>query len=225
MSKTILITGANRGIGLELARQYSAAGWQVLATCRSPEEASDLKALKLEPLSLDVKSEASITELAESLKGQAIDILFNNAGIFGPRGLKLGELSSEAWLEVLQVNSVAPALIAQAFVEHVAASHDKLMVFTSSNMASIAAGSAGEYIYRSSKAALNMVVARAAQALAPKAIRTVAMDPGWVRTDMGGPSASLSAEESVSGIKNVLADLAQDQSGVYLRYDGSTLPW
>jgi len=225
MSKTILITGANRGIGLELAKQYKNAGWQVLATCRDTTNARALQDLELEPFALDVKDVVSINALAEKLKGQAIDVLFNNAGIFGPRGLKLGELDAAAWLEVLQVNSVGPALVTQAFVDHVAASNDKLMVFTSSSMASIAASSSGEYIYRSSKAALNMFVARAAQELASKNIRTVAMDPGWVRTDMGGSAASLSPEESVSGIKATLDALGQDQSGVYLRYDGSSLPW
>ena len=225
MSKTILITGANRGIGLELSKQYKADDWQVLATCREPEKATELKSLGLEPLQLEVTSQASIVALAKQLQGQTLDILFNNAGIFGPRGLNLGQLEPEAWLEVLKVNSVAPALVTQAFVEHVAASQDKLMVFTSSSMASIAAGSTGEYIYRSSKAALNMFVARAAQELATRNIRTVAMDPGWVRTDMGGPSANLSVEESASGIKNILDNLAADQTGVYLRYDGSSLPW
>jgi NAD(P)-dependent dehydrogenase (short-subunit alcohol dehydrogenase family) len=139
--------------------------------------------------------------------------------------LKLGALKQAIWLEVLKINSVAPALVTQAFATNVIASQDKLMVFTSSSMASIAAGSAGEYIYRSSKAALNMFVARAAQELASQGVRTVAMDPGWVRTDMGGPGASISPQESVKGIKNVLDTLPKDKSGVYLRYDGSPLPW
>ena len=224
MNKTILITGANRGIGLALAKQYQDDGWQVLATCREPEKADGLKSLRLEPFALDVTDPKSCSQLAQELVGQSIDVLFNNAGIFGPRGLKLGELEPESWLEVLKVNSVAPALVTQAFLEHVASSQDKLMVYTSSSMASIAAGSSGEYIYRSSKAALNMFVARAAQELDSKGIRTVAMDPGWVRTDMGGSSAALSPEESARGMKNVLDTLGH-QSGVYLRHDGATLPW
>ena len=225
MSKTILITGANRGLGLELAKQYLADNWQVIPTCRKLEEANKLKELGLTPLALEVDSEKSTAHLVNELKGQAIDILFNNAGIFGPRGLSLSELKQDDWLEVLKTNTVSPALLAGALVDNVAKSSHKLMVFMSSSMGSIANGSAGEYIYRSSKAGLNMVVARAAQELAPRGVRTVAMDPGWVRTDMGGESASLSPEESVRGMKNVLDNLSKSSTGVYLRYDGSKLEW
>ncbi len=223
MTKTILITGANRGIGLELSKQYHNAGWQVIAASRKPSDA--LESLGVETVTLDVTDANAITALAKSLEGRAIDVLFNNAGIFGPRRVPVGELEAEVWLEVLKVNTVAPAIVAQAFVENVAASQDKIMVFMSSSMASIEASSPGEYIYRSSKAALNMVVARLAQDLAPKSIRTVAMDPGWVQTDMGGAAADLTPEQSASGIKSVLDNLSSESSGVYLRYDGSSLPW
>ena len=223
--KTILITGANRGLGLELCKQYQADGWQVIPTCRKPAEAATLKDLGLTPLGLEVDSESSIAKLADTISGEPIDVLFNNAGIFGPRGLSLKKLRQDVWLEVLKTNTVSPALLAAALLENVAKSSDKLMVFMSSSMGSIAAGSAGEYIYRSSKAGLNMIVARAAQELAPRGIRTVAMDPGWVRTDMGGSSASLSPEESVRGMKHVLETLGQHTTGVYLRYNGSGLEW
>ncbi len=223
MTKTILITGANRGIGLELSKQYHEAGWHVIAASRQPSDA--LKDLGVETVRLDVTDASSISTLAKELDGRAIDVLFNNAGVFGPRRVPLGELEAASWLEVLQVNTVAPAMVAQALLDNVAASQDKLMVFMSSSMASIQASSPGEYIYRSSKAALNMVVARMAQDLAAQSIRTVAMDPGWVQTDMGGASADLTPEQSVSGIKSVLDNLSSESSGVYLRYDGSSLPW
>ncbi len=225
MSKTILITGANRGLGLGLTRSYQAAQWQVIATCRNPNQARDLLNLGLEPLTLDVTSAKSILELKGRLKDQAIDILFCNAGIFGPRNIGIGSLDEASWLEVLKVNTIAPTLIAQAFEANVAASQDKLMVFMSSNLSSIAKSTGGEYMYRSSKAALNMIVASLAKDLASKGIRTVSISPGWVRTDMGGSEALLSVEESVRGIKSALDNLDSKSSGVFLNYDGTPIAW
>ena len=225
MTKTILVTGANRGLGLELAKQYQADHWRVLATCREPQAAHALRKLGLEPLELDVTDGASTSSLSEKLKDEPIDILFNNAGMFGPRGVELADLNRDVWSNVLSVNVVAPTLVAQAFVRNVATSQDKLLVFMSSALGSVAGSTGGEIVYRSSKAALNMVVATLAQDLKPQNIRTVAISPGWARTDMGGPNASLSPEESVRGMKNVLAKLKTDESGVYLNYDGSLLAW
>lgn len=225
MTKTILITGANRGLGLELAKQYQADDWRVLATCRKPNKAHALQDLGLNPLELNVTDSASIRSLSEKLEQEPIDILFSNAGMFGPRGLGLTEIEQDVWLDVIKVNTLAPVLVAQALVDNVAKSQDKLMVFMSSDLASIQESSGGEYIYRSSKAALNMVVATLAHDVKSRGIRTVAMSPGWVRTDMGGPNARLSTEESVRGIKTVLDELASDTSGVYLKYDGSSLAW
>ncbi len=225
MTKTILVTGANRGLGLELAKQYQADQWRVLATCREPQAAHALRKLGLEPLELDVTDGASTGALSEKLKGEPIDILFNNAGMFGPRGVELADLNRDVWSNVLSVNVVAPTLVAQAFVRNVATSQDKLLVFMSSALGSVAGSTGGEIVYRSSKAALNMVVATLAQDLKPQNIRTVAISPGWVRTDMGGPNASLSPEESVREMKDALAKLKTDESGVYLNYDGSPLAW
>ena len=225
MSKTILITGANRGLGLELAKQYQADNWRVFATCRDPQKSDALKQLGLDPLPLDVTDEASIHSLSQSLKGEPIDIFFSNAGIFGPRGLELAELTREVWLNVLEVNLIAPMLVAQVFIDNVAKSQEKLLVFMSSDLASIANTTGGEYIYRSSKAALNIVVATLVKDLEPQGIRTIAMSPGWVRTDMGGANATLSAEESVRGIKTVLDTLPNNSSGSFLKYDGSPLAW
>lgn len=225
MPKTILITGANRGLGLELAKQYQADNWRVLATCRKPGAAHSLKNLGLEPLELNISDNTSIHSLSQKLKDEPIDIFFSNAGIFGPRGLGLADVTKDSWLEVLEVNTVAPILIAQALIKNVAQSQEKLLVFMSSDLASISNSTGGEYIYRSSKAALNMAVTTLAKELEPQGIRTVAMSPGWVSTDMGGPNAPLSPEESVRGIKSVLDTLAKDKSGVFLKYDGSALTW
>ncbi|MEM7735059.1 MAG: SDR family oxidoreductase [Deinococcota bacterium] len=223
--KRILITGANRGLGLELARQYQAADWEVIATCRQPDQANDLRALGLTPLALDIADDASITALANEVQDMPLDVVFNNAGMFGPRGLPVGKLEAETWLEVLRVNTIAPMLVTQALLENVATSQDKFIVFMSSNLGSIARSSGGEYIYRSSKAALNMSAATLAKDLAPRGIRVVAMSPGWVRTDMGGDSAPLSVEDSVYGIKTVLDNLGEQQTGVFLNHDGTELPW
>lgn len=225
MTKTILITGANRGLGLALAKQYQADAWRVLATCREPQAAAELKALGLDPLELEVTSSASIAALKARLGDEPIDILFNNAGIYGPRGLELAELSKEVWLEVLAVNTIAPTLLTQAFAANVASSQDKLLVFMSSDMGSIQGSDGREYIYRSSKAALNMVVATLAKALEPQGIRALAISPGWVRTDMGGEAAALAPEESASSMKKVLDSLPHGQSGAFLKYDGSTVAW
>ena len=225
MTKTILITGANRGLGFALAQRYESEGWRVLPTCRRPQDAHALQELDLAPLSLDVTEASSIDALSQTLAGEPIDILFNNAGIFGPRGSEIGTLAPDAWLEVMKVNVVAPALIAQALVDNVALSEDKLIAFMSSDLGSVTDTSGGEYIYRSSKAALNMVVATLAKDLAPREVRTVALSPGWVRTDMGGPDAGLSAEESAKGLKTVLDTLSPEQSELFLRYDGASVAW
>ncbi len=198
--KRILITGANRGLGLELAKQYQAAGWEVIATCRQPDQARDLHVLGLTPLALDIADDTSIAALTHEVQATPLDVVFNNAGMFGPRGLPFGELAAETWLEILRVNTVAPMLVTQALLENVATSQDKLIVFMSSNLGSIASNSGGEYIYRSSKAALNMSAATLAKDLAPRGIRVVSISPGWVRTDMGGSGAPLSVQDSVQGL-------------------------
>ena len=223
--KTILITGANRGLGLALAKQYQQDDWRVLATCRRPEAANELNALGLKPLELDVTGEASRQALQRELDGEPIDILFNNAGVTGPRGTELADLDADAWLEVLTINVIAPTLVAQALQANVASSEDKLLVFMSSGMGSLAKTTGNDLIYRSSKAALNMVGASLAKELEPQGIRSVLMNPGWVRTDMGGENANLSPETSASGMKAVLDGLPKDVTGVFVNHDGSSIPW
>jgi NAD(P)-dependent dehydrogenase (short-subunit alcohol dehydrogenase family) len=155
-----LITGANRGLGLEFARQYLADGWQVYATCRHPGSASELQHLaevsdhKLRIMALDVTDSASVKAAAAQLDGQAIDLLLNNAGIGGPRGQTIGNIDYEAWAKVLDVNTMGPLRVAEAFVDHVARSEHKLIVTLTSGMGSIADNtSGGAFAYRSSKAA------------------------------------------------------------------------
>ena len=225
---TVMITGASRGLGLEFARQYAADGWRVIATCRAPAAAGALAEVKgtVEVHSLDVADHAAIGDLAGVLDGQAIDLLINNAGVYGPRPADLGTIDYQAWSEVMRVNVMAPLKVAELFTEHVARSGLKRMVAISSRVGSIAANnSGGTYIYRSSKAALNAVMKSLSVDLAARGIVVVVFHPGWVATDMGGTGASLNAPESVSGMVKVIATLAPEDGGRFINYDGTDVPW
>ena len=224
-----LITGANRGLGFEFARQYLADGWQVYAACRDPASASELRRLaedKLRILAIDLTDPASIRAAATELDGQAIDLLLNNAGIIGPRGQTIGNIDYEAWAEVLAVNIMGPMRVSEAFVEHVASSDRKLIVTLTSGMGSIADNtSGGSIVYRSSKAAVNMVVRSLAIDLAPRGITCVVVNPGWVQTDMGGPNASLEPSESISALRRLIATFGPEQSGKFFNHTGREYPW
>jgi NAD(P)-dependent dehydrogenase (short-subunit alcohol dehydrogenase family) len=229
---TVLITGANRGLGLELARQYAADGWRVLACSRHPD-AEALDAIEQEHgdvsrHALEVTDAASIAALASSLHGTAVDVLLNVAGVMHRRAVAtegsaraaFGGFDYDDWTRVLAVNVLAPVRVAEAFLDQ------RKIVTLSSELGSIGANETGGlYAYRSSKAAVNAVMKSMAIDLAPRGIIAVPMHPGWVRTDMGGPKAPLSAEESASGMRRVIAGLTLDDSGRFLRYDGEELPW
>jgi NAD(P)-dependent dehydrogenase (short-subunit alcohol dehydrogenase family) len=226
-----LITGANRGLGLEFARQYLADGWRVYAACRDPASASKLHHAgqgddQLRILAMDVTDPASIYAAATELDGQAIDLLLNNAGIIGPRAQTLGNVDYEAWAEVLAVNTMGPMRVSEAFVEHVARSDRKLIVTLTSGMGSIADNtSGGSIVYRSSKAAVNMVTRSLAIDLAACGITCVVVNPGWVRTNMGGPNATLTPDESVSALRRLIANLGPEQSGKFFNHTGREYPW
>ena len=228
---TILITGANRGIGLTLTERFAGDGWRVLACCRGPEQASDLAALRqswpaIDVHALDVTDYLRMSELAESLRAQPIDILLSNAGIYGPRGMPFGEVTAEGWREVFEVNTIAPLMLAQAFAGSVAQSERKLIAVISSKMGSIADNqSGGSYIYRTSKAAVNQVVKSMSVDLAEQGISVITLHPGWVRTDMGGANAEISAAESVDGLARILQSAGPAQSGQFFNYTGDVIPW
>ena len=228
----VLVTGANRGLGLEFARQYAAEGWQVLAACRSPKQAKQLQALAAESdgrirvISMDVTDTASVRSAAAELKGAAIDLLLNNAGVMGPRNERLGRLDYAAWMKVLDANSLGPMRVVEAFLENVARGRLKRIVTITSGMGSIEDNSSGgSYAYRSSKTAVNMVMKSLAIDLAPRGITCVVMNPGWVRTDMGGPRGKISPEESIKAMRSVIARLKPKDSGKFLNYDGGSYPW
>ena len=228
---TILITGANRGIGLELCEQFAVDGWRVLACCRNPADAGDLQALSqgqasIEVFALDVTDHQQLAALAGQLAGRPIDILLNNAGIYGPRGVDFGDVEAESWREVLEVNTIAPMMLVQALIDQVEASEQKLVAMISSKVGSIADnGSGGGYLYRSSKTALNQVVKSLSIDLAGRGVAVISLHPGWVRTDMGGPNGEISTAESVAGLKAILQAAGLDQSGRFLEYNGDQIPW
>lgn len=224
---TVLITGANRGIGLEFARQYRDEGWEVIATCRSPESATELKELGVEIDRLDVGNGEDVLELARRLSGRSIDLLVNNAGIYGDReSQSFGSVDAEEWLRVLRVNVVGPLKVAEAFLPHLEKSGGGTIACISSKMGSIADNtSGGSYIYRSSKAALNMVVRGMGRDLAERGIVVLALHPGWVRTRMGGPSALITPAQSVEGMRQVIAGAGAERSGGFFSYDGQEIPW
>lgn len=224
---TILITGAGRGIGLSLARAYADAGWRVLGGARDPAKAQELAALPVEVMPLDPGSDASVAALAASLSGTPIDLLFNNAGMMGPRERQvLGDIAYEAWGEVMAVNVMAPVRMADAFSDHVAASERKQIAVVSSIMGSLAENTAGGYyLYRSSKAAVNMAARSLAADLGPRGITVVMFHPGWVRTDMGGPSAAVSPTDSAAGMQRVMSEVRPKDNGRFFNYDGSEIAW
>lgn len=217
---TTLITGGNRGIGRELVRQYAAAGWTVHTTARQP---SDLGA-GVTVHRLDVTDFSAIAALARQLVGTPIDLLIANAGIYGGES-ELGALDFAVWQEVLRVNVLGPAAFAQAFAPHLAASQGRIFAVVSSGMGSIAENtSGGAYAYRSSKAAVNMLVKNLALDWQGR-IRAVALCPGWVRTDMGGPGAPLDVVESVQALRAVLNRVDDQASGNFFSHTGRTLDW
>jgi NAD(P)-dependent dehydrogenase (short-subunit alcohol dehydrogenase family) len=230
--RTVLITGANRGLGLEFARQYAAEGCQVFAACREPDSARELKSLaadsggRIRVVAMDVMDAASVRAAADTIRGEAIDLLVNNAGVGGPRSEKLGHLDYAAWQEVLDVNTLGPMRVAESFLDNVARSDDKKIVTITSGMGSLADNtSGGSYAYRSSKAAVNMVMRSLALDLAPRGITCVVINPGWVRTDMGGRGGRLSPAESIEAMRSVIAKLKPEDSGKFLNYTGKAYPW
>jgi NAD(P)-dependent dehydrogenase (short-subunit alcohol dehydrogenase family) len=224
---TVLITGANRGIGLEFARQYNEAGYRVHAACRTPGRADALASLgeRVTLHALDVTDHAGIEALAAGLEGEAIDILINNAGIYG-EAQEFGKIDYAAWEAVMRVNTLAPLKMAECFLPQLVAGKMKIIASITSRMGSIADNDAGGvYIYRSSKAALNAAAKSLAVDLAPQAITVIVLHPGWVKTDMGGPSALIDAETSVSGMRAVIAGAGPKATGRFFNYDGTIVPW
>jgi NAD(P)-dependent dehydrogenase (short-subunit alcohol dehydrogenase family) len=231
MAESILITGANRGIGLALTRTFAETGWQVLASCREPDAAVDLQQLAqnfavIRILPLEVTDPEQIHELAETLHGTPIDILFNNAGIFGAPDQDFGAQDEAWWLETFRVNVIAPMKIIEALVDNVAASRHRVIATMGSLLGCLSENrSGGMHMYRSSKAAVHMLMRGLASDLRERGIIAVALHPGWVRTRFCGPQAPLEPFESAEGIARVLLGLKSESSGKLLTFEGKELAW
>ena len=229
---TLLITGANRGIGLELCEQYLRDNWKVIATCRSAESATELAALNsqfpdtLSIHSLNVADHSQITTLKNVLGDIPIDVLFNNAGVYAGDSAEFGHSDTNVWLDAFNINVISPMKLMEAFVDNVANSEQKTIANMSSKMGSISDnGSGGSYAYRSTKTALNSVVVSAARDLKSRGITALALHPGWVRTDMGGPNGELSVAESAALLRKTIANSSITDSGSFFDIDGSIIPW
>jgi NAD(P)-dependent dehydrogenase (short-subunit alcohol dehydrogenase family) len=222
---TVLITGANRGLGLEFARAYAADGWQVLATCRSKDRAGTLADMvrNVQVEELDLADLADVQGFADRLSVPAIDLLVSNAGVMGPGRIETPDDARE-WLQALQANAVAPVLLARRLAPKLKTAKGKAVAVTS-RMGSIADNDSGGAIaYRSSKAALNAAWKSLAIELARDGVSAAVLHPGWVQTRMGGSSAPLTPEQSVAGMRRVIAGLTPERFGFY-NYDGATIPW
>ena len=234
---TILITGANRGLGLEFVRQYQDKDMTIHACCRNPGAANELNSLannsggSTQVHRMEVSDSSEVRAVADALKGVAIDRLINNAGILGtiidqPGNSAFGSLDYSAWEETLRVNVLSPFRVCEAFVEHVAGSDEKLMVFLSTHMASITElTDGGFYPYRSSKAALNLVIKGLSIDLKDRGVRTLALHPGWVKTDMGSQAGAVEIPDSIAGMKDVISDFKAPRTGEFINYDNSPIQW
>jgi len=228
----ILITGASRGIGLAMVNYCIEKNWRVFACCRHPFQAEKLMAIAQLSKTLvsvhvmDANEVATIQALAFELRNEKIDILINNAGTYGPDKNGFGNVDVIGWLESFMINTIAPLKMAEALIEQINLGDKKIIACVSSKMASIDDNSSGgSYTYRSSKAALNSVVKSMSVDLKDRGIKCVALHPGWVKTDMGGSNAEISARESATKIFNILETMKFEDSGQFISVDGEIIKW
>lgn len=240
---TILVTGANRGIGLEHVRQALAAGEQVIAACRSPAGSAELQALtkkhgaaQLRLESLDVATPESIDALGRRLEGAPIDMLINNAGIYGrpsapgwPEGAATQTLTNmdyALWEDILRINVLGPFRVTAKLLPNVLAGTRKLVVMMSSDLGSIANNNQGtSHAYRSSKAALNMLTKGLSVDLKDQGITVIALAPGWTRTTLGGTGADWDTDASVKAQRQVLAGITPANTGQFIDLTGKLVAW
>lgn len=223
--KTVVVTGANRGLGLEFAKQFTAAGAHVIGTARDPEAATELAATGARVLQLDVSDDASVAAFAQALGDSPVQLLINNAGMSG-RSMIDEVTHVELVRRIFDVNTLGPMRVTDALLPNLIAADEAFIVNVSSRLGSLTENTSGGYHgYRESKAALNMYSRSLAAAHRDDGIVAVCVSPGWVRTDMGGPQAPLSPEESISGLRKVIEGLSPELSGKFLNHDGTELDW
>jgi NAD(P)-dependent dehydrogenase (short-subunit alcohol dehydrogenase family) len=230
--QTVLITGANRGIGLELTKSFCTSDqWQVLACCRDPQSAKALRDVadqsdgRVEVHQLDVTNIDSVSALAAKLDSRSIDVLLNNAGVMGGDRQSALDMDYQAWRETFEVNTMGPLRMVQLFLPNLRLSDRPRVLTISSQMGALSRKRGGSYAYRSSKAAVNKVMQGLAIDLAEDGIIVSLVHPGWVQTDMGGAQADITPQESAVGIFRIAENLAQSDSGRFLKWNGEEHPW
>lgn len=228
----VLITGANRGIGLEMVRYCSQQGWRVFACCRNPHNADSLFAIaklsngQISVHIADMLELTTLQALAYELRNDPIDLLISNAGVYGSDKNKFGSVDVNDWLQTFQINSIAPLKLVEALLPQLLMGKQKQVICLSSKMASMADNGYGNsYIYRSSKAALNAIVKSLSIDLKEQGISCVAMHPGWVKTDMGGSNAEITTAQSVAQMFALITEFSEKDSGRFVDIDGSDIPW
>lgn len=225
---TVLITGANRGLGLEFVKQYAIDNYEVIACARKLNKKDSLHKLQesyknISIFALDIQNFTSIDQLAKTLK-KPIDILINNAGVYPDSSID--HIDYDAWLDAFKINTLAAFKMTKAFLPHLKKGDLKKVASLTSKMGSIDDNSGGgEYLYRSSKTALNMVMKSLSIDLKPYDLSLITLHPGWVRTDMGGPNGLIDADESVAGMKRQIDKLSVKTTGQFIAYDGKKIPW
>ncbi len=222
---TVLITGANRGIGLEYATQFADKGYHVIGTARAPEEAEELRAVAAQVVQLDVTDDDSVAALAQTLDGQAIDLLINNAGYLYRDDSTLDKVSADVFMKTIDVNTMGPIRVTQALMPNLQAGEGKTVVNMSSGLGSIANSTGGLYSYRASKTALNQINKIWSEEFKDDGFTFVVLHPGWVQTDMGGENATYTPQESVSGLIEVIDGLTADDNGKFYDLKGEPIHW
>ncbi|MFA0066885.1 short-chain dehydrogenase [Vibrio breoganii] len=227
--RTVLITGANRGIGLGLTIAYLKMGASVVATYRNEASSEELLNLcekydNLRVRHLDVTDYAAVSAFKNEF--EQLDLLINNAGYYGPKGCSFGDTDVEEWRKVLEINTIAPLKLVEALYPVLEKSREKRIAILSSRVGSMQENtSGGGYIYRSSKAGVNSVVKSLHNDLSPQGYTVLALHPGWVKTRMGGPNALIDVNQSVAGLVKVIEESGEEQSGGFYNYDGQTIAW
>ncbi|WP_413699613.1 SDR family oxidoreductase [Psychromonas sp. KJ10-10] len=226
--ETVLITGASRGIGLELTNKFLELNYKVIATYRN-KPSTELEKLQsnenISLIELEVTDEISINKLKDYLQGIKIDILINNAGIIGPEDQSVEGITRQDWLTTFAINSIAPLMISRAVLNNMESAINPRIITISSQMGAINRDNVGMYAYRSSKVAVNKVMKVLALELKEKSIAVCLIHPGWVKTDMGGENADISATKSASGIVNIAQELTMESSGKFFNWEGNEHVW
>ena len=227
--ETVVITGANRGIGLEMAKQLLNSNRRVIAGCRNPKEASALNDLSsdgdLSAFRLDLSDSDSIGDFCAQLSDMTIDVLINNAGVLDREKDGMLGVNADAWLDTFRINSIAPFQVAVGLLENLKKSSRPRIISVSSQLGSLNHKGPGMYSYNSSKAALNQVMKIMAQDLEGDGVMVCPIHPGWVQTDMGGPEADITPQESAGGIIAFIDNLTMEQSGRFWQWNGEEHPW